>query len=95
MTIKKKEFKANTDDLKWCSNCLSMSTRPRITFDERGFCTGCQASEEKDGTNWEQRKELLITICEKYKTDGYYDCIIPVSGGKDSLKQALHIQVLL
>jgi hypothetical protein len=26
----------------WCKNCLNMSTRPRITFDERGWCNACQ-----------------------------------------------------
>ena len=31
----------------WCKNCLSMSTRPRITFDKRGFCSACLWSEEK------------------------------------------------
>ena len=31
----------------WCKNCLNTSTRPRITFDERGWCNACQWSEEK------------------------------------------------
>ena len=34
-------------DIFWCKNCVTMSTRPRITFDERGFCSACQWSEEK------------------------------------------------
>ena len=80
-------------NITYCSNCFyPSSSAVALEFDERGFCSGCQASEEKDGINWEQRKELLITICEKYKTDGYYDCIIPVSGGKDSYYQT-HIVI--
>ena len=31
----------------WCKNCLNMSTRPRITFDDRGYCNACQWLEEK------------------------------------------------
>ena len=82
--------KPNTN---YCSNCVNPSSAAvAIEFDERGFCTGCQASVEKDEINWDQRKELLITISEKYKTDGYYDCIIPVSGGKDSYFQT-HIVI--
>ena len=77
----------------YCKNCVyPSSSAVAVEFDERGFCTGCQASEEKAEINWDQRKELLLSICEKYKTDGYYDCIIPVSGGKDSYFQA-HIVI--
>ena len=31
----------------WCKNCLNASTRPRITFDKRGYCNACQWAEEK------------------------------------------------
>ena len=80
-------------NIHYCSNCVyPSSSAVALEFDERGFCSGCQVYEEKDAINWDQRKELLITICEKYKTDGYYDCIIPVSGGKDSYFQT-HIVI--
>ena len=33
MTLNKK-----TPKLFWCNNCLNNSLRPRITFDDRGWC---------------------------------------------------------
>ena len=36
-----------TKKIFWCNNCLNMSTRPRITFDHRGWCNACQWMEEK------------------------------------------------
>ena len=68
----------------WCSNCLNMSTRPRIEFDERGWCNACQWGEEKKHLDWEARQNELTTILEKYRSrTGGFDCVIPVSGGKD------------
>jgi len=68
----------------WCKNCLNMSTRPRITFDERGFCNACQWAEEKRKMDWGPRQRELKELLSKYK--GYnkaFDCLVPVSGGKD------------
>lgn len=69
----------------WCSNCLNMSTRPRITFDERGWCTACQWMELKRTTvNWGQRQQELQELVGKFKNkENGFDCIVPVSGGKD------------
>ena len=39
-------MKVNVDNLRWCSNCLSMSTRPRITFDAEGWCNACLWTEQ-------------------------------------------------
>ena len=68
----------------WCSNCLNMSTRPRISFDERGWCNACVWMEEKKNLDWSAREKHLKKILKKSqsKTCGY-DCIVPVSGGKD------------
>lgn len=69
----------------WCKKCLNMSTRPRIEFNENQICNACQWSEEKKTLNWSDREEELIEIINKYKkSNGEYDCIVPVSGGKDS-----------
>mgnify|MGYP006165257397 CR=1 FL=1 len=93
MNIKKKEFKANTDDLKWCSNCLSMSTRPRITFDERGFCNACRWMEKKKTLDWDSREKQLINLLDKHRSDsGGFDCMVPVSGGKDGSYVAYNLK---
>jgi N-acetyl sugar amidotransferase len=68
----------------WCKNCLNMSTRPRITFDERGWCNACQWMEEKKKLDWTKRQLELENLIKKYKSvSGNFDCIVPVSGGKD------------
>ena len=67
----------------WCKNCLNMSTRPRITFDNRGWCNACLWAEEKKTFDWSKREKKLIEIIEENKSNnGGYDCIVPVSGGK-------------
>jgi N-acetyl sugar amidotransferase len=71
-------------DIFWCKNCMNMSTRPRITFDERGWCNACQWMEEKQKMDWSSRESELEQLLEKHRsTDGGYDCMVPVSGGKD------------
>lgn len=61
-----------------------MSTRPRIEFDERGWCNACVWMEEKKRMDWSRRKQELFDLLEKYRSrSGGYDCLVPVSGGKD------------
>ena len=61
-----------------------MSTRPRISFDERGWCNACQCMEEKKVKDWTPRQKELEQLLAKYKSKtGNFDCIVPVSGGKD------------
>ena len=68
----------------WCQNCLNMSTRPRIAFDARGWCNACQWMEEKNAMDWEPRQTELVELLNQHRTnDGHFDCIVPVSGGKD------------
>ena len=74
----------NEKKIHWCSNCLNMSTRPRITFDEKGWCNACQWMEEKKQMDWAPRQKELEELLAKYKSkNGNFDCIVPVSGGKD------------
>ena len=69
----------------WCSTCLNMSTRPRIEFDKQGSCNACQWTEEKKLLDWEPRQVELQSLLDKYRSpDGSgFDCVVPVSGGKD------------
>lgn len=71
-------------NLRWCANCLSMSTRPRITFDSRGFCNACRWVETKKSIDWTERISDLERVLDTHRrSDGRFDCLIPVSGGKD------------
>ena len=75
--------------MQFCKKCVMPDTRPGIKFNEHGVCYPCLNAEEKKHVDWDARKEELKTLCDKHrKNDGTYDCIIPVSGGKDS-----HVQV--
>lgn len=67
-----------------CKNCLNMSTRPRISFDDRGWCNACQWMEEKRDMDWSLRQNELDSLLDKHRSsNGGFDCIVPVSGGKD------------
>ena len=68
----------------WCKNCLNASTRPRIEFDSRGWCNACQWMEKKKNLDWTFRKKELQKIVEYCRSHpSEFDCIVPVSGGKD------------
>jgi N-acetyl sugar amidotransferase len=68
----------------WCKSCLNASTRPRITFDSNGVCNACQWSRRKADLDWSARLEQLTSIIQQEKIKGLpFDCIVPVSGGKD------------
>ena len=78
----------------FCSNCIMPSTRPDLEFDKRGFCDACITAENKAGLgnnpiDWDGRKAEFEKIIENYAGSGQsdYDCLIPVSGGKDSTYQ--------
>jgi len=77
----------------WCKNCLNMSTRPRITFDDRGWCNACQWMEEKKSFDFKPRIVELKELLNKYRsTSGNFDCIVPVSGGKDGSYVAYNLK---
>jgi N-acetyl sugar amidotransferase len=78
--------------IRYCSKCLFPETKPDLFFNDEGVCSACVAAEQKDNLiDWKQRENDFHTIISKYKkgTDEIgYDCLIPVSGGKDSTYQA-------
>jgi len=71
--------------MKYCSKCVfpAVAATP-LTFDDKGVCSGCRASMHKKQINWTERKKLFADLVSEYKTNNSYDCILPVSGGKDS-----------
>lgn len=82
-----------TNQVHWCSNCLAMSTRPRIGFDERGWCNACQWMEKKKTLDWGAReKELEELLAKHRRDDGEFDVLVPVSGGKDGSYVAYNLK---
>ncbi|EGQ7988768.1 N-acetyl sugar amidotransferase, partial [Vibrio vulnificus] len=66
-------------------------TKPDLWFNEEGKCSACINFENRTEIDWVERKQEFLQITERYKSiDGSnYDCIIPVSGGKDSTYQVI------
>ena len=72
-----------SQEIFWCSSCLNMSTRPRIEFNENNVCNACLWSDEKKTFDFSVRQEELKEILNQHRTGQGFDCIVPVSGGKD------------
>ena len=60
------------------------STEPEADFDSLGICVTCMSLEQKMQIDWTKREENLRSILDRYRGKGDYDCIVPISGGKDS-----------
>lgn len=63
------------------------SKKSTIHFDEEGVCDACRYAEAKAGAvDWEERERALLDLCDQYRSrNGSYDCLVPGSGGKDSV----------
>ena len=84
---------------KYCVKCVYPSSAVNIDIDEDGICSSCRTFEEilkLDNKQWKLREDKFIEILDGHKklTDGDYDCIIPVGGGKDSYFQAHYVKSL-
>lgn len=69
-----------------------MSTRPRIKFDHRGHCNACVWTEKKKTLDWTKRQEQLNRMLDKYRGKSEFDCVVPVSGGKDGSHVAYNLK---
>ena len=73
--------------MKYCARCVYPANHPlHITFDNKGVCSGCRVHEEKDRLDWAERGGRLGRILGAYRSESgeNYDCVIPVSGARDS-----------
>jgi N-acetyl sugar amidotransferase len=77
----------------YCARCLLPSTKPDLSFDSEGVCSACKAFENRGVIDWESRANDFHTIMDRYahKDGSNWDCVIPVSGGKDSTYQVIKI----
>jgi N-acetyl sugar amidotransferase len=88
----------------FCKRCVMSNQRPAssiefkhtkehkhrsLNIDEEGVCDACRAAEQKEKIDWRKREEELLVLLDRHRrNDGYYDCLVPGSGGKDSAMQA-------
>jgi N-acetyl sugar amidotransferase len=74
----------------YCRNCILPDTRPGVRLDESGVCFGCRSNQAKADIDWDERAAQFRKIADQAKQrSGGYDCVIPVSGGKDSFWQVV------
>ncbi|WP_026521707.1 N-acetyl sugar amidotransferase [Butyrivibrio sp. VCB2001] len=81
--------------MRYCKRCLQPDTRPGIIFDDEQICFACRYEESKATIDWAAREAELKGFAEEAKAEAkkrgnIYDCIIGVSGGKDSTFQAVY-----
>ena len=81
--------------IRFCKKCLFPDTKPDLYFDEDGVCDACRSAEQKWDNekliDWSARAEEFDNILSTLPKDNIYDCVIPVSGGKDSTFQTYQI----
>ena len=91
-------------EVQYCTKCKMSNKRPSserefssnntnrkriIHFDDQGVCSACRHNEQKFLINWDDREEELRNLCNRFrKNNGEFDCIVPGSGGKDSVYAA-------
>ena len=79
--------------ISYCTSCLLPSTKPDLNFDVAGKCAACVAYDGRVDVDWKSRKIEFQNIVDRFRTksSGQWDCIVPVSGGKDSTAQVLKV----
>jgi N-acetyl sugar amidotransferase len=106
MSEKSKTLYGLPEEVVYCKVCVMSNQRPssypefkhttkRITptlnIGEDGICDACRYAETKKNIDWEAREKELVKLCNEHRRDdGHYDCLVPGSGGKDSV-YAAHI----
>jgi N-acetyl sugar amidotransferase len=78
--------------LKYCCRCVMPHTKPDLHIDENGVCNACRSYEHRREIDWDQRRRELDEILSRFRrSDSSWDCIVPVSGGKDSTYQVVRM----
>lgn len=76
--------------MRWCRSCILPDTRPNLVLDAEGICNACRTHATKPSIDWGERERLFRDVVSHAQSRSRgYDCLIPVSGGKDSTWQVL------
>lgn len=81
--------------MRYCQTCLSPDTRPNAVFDAEGVCLPCRFAETSEGVSYGTRfleLEQLVSRLTRTTRNKRWQCIVGVSGGKDSTRQALWVR---
>ncbi len=68
-------------------------TKPDLFIDEEGVCSACRSYERREAVDWAGRRDQLTAIFDRFRSEGgsNWNCIVPVSGGKDSTYQVVRM----
>jgi N-acetyl sugar amidotransferase len=78
--------------LKYCVRCVMPNTKPDLHMDDEGVCNACRSIEKRKEIDWGRRKTELLDVLTRHRGNGdNWDCIVPVSGGKDSTYQVIRM----
>ncbi len=79
--------------IQYCKCCIMPETKPDLFIDAEGICSACRSFARRQVVDWDARKRELQMVLERHrcKDGSNYDCIVPVSGGKDSHFQTLRM----
>ena len=76
--------------MRYCARCITPDTRPNIVLDATGTCNACRSFEQRPQVDWESRRQSFDDVVKRARERSRgYDCVVPVSGGKDSTWQVV------
>jgi N-acetyl sugar amidotransferase len=80
-----RRFDLLPEEVKFCTKCVISNQRPHLSLDEHGVCAACRNADYKNRVDWQQRERELEELLDRHRRkDGYWDVVVPSSGGKDS-----------
>lgn len=79
--------------IRYCRRCVMPETKPDLKIDAEGVCNACRSFESRKVVDWAERKQEFMVILDRYRSEdgSNYDCMVPVSGGKDSTYQVVKL----
>jgi len=76
--------------VRWCASCVLPDTRPNLVIGADGICNACKTHASRRDIDWKAREQAFREVVAGAKTRARgYDCLVPVSGGKDSTWQVV------
>ncbi|WP_420547771.1 N-acetyl sugar amidotransferase [Curvivirga sp.] len=77
--------------IQYCKKCVMPDTKPDLKLNADGVCSACESYDNRQHVDWAQRRQELLDVLDRFRSkDGSrWDCIVPVSGGKDSTYQVI------
>ena len=79
----------------YCLKCVLPDTKPDLAFGDDGVCSACHSYDSRTKIDWESRERDFVELVKSLGSNASaYDCLVPVSGGKDSTYQVLKLKEL-